>query len=419
MRYDVPSIDARDRAEQPVYAAHEKMEASHLMHEEEGFIQAIAVNAEDERSWLAYADWLDERGDRRGELVRLRVALKSLTPDHPQRPGAEHALSRLRVGLDAAWVSRVEDAWAAAQNPYPSGHDEWLAEYPADQREDLLRKDREPFPHLDPSSVRAATETMEQLALGHWTTQSRRNCSICDRPFEDQGLHRVWISLAVATDVLPLLVNACSEECIARLPRPTAGYVASPHRGGPEVLQPPDQARASALREEENFRRCEEILRDHPTNWEAWRLKASYLQRHQRYEEALECWDRLYAGLPGSALHQDEKTHLITPSKDPTSETFRTDAHYLERKAQCLREMRRFDEALDLLRQAQRITGSRGSSRARRVVDIENNYTGQLVQLIRMETGILVSHKILKYNGRVFMGDEIAERVRSEVMAHV
>src|SRR5579871_1973919 len=148
MRYDVPSIDARDRAEQPVYAAHEKMEASHLMHEEEGFIQAIAVNAEDERSWLAYADWLDERGDRRGELVRLRVALKSLTPDHPQRPGAEHALSRLRVGLDAAWVSRVEDAWAAAQNPYPSGHDEWLAEYPADQREDLLRKDREDWVKL-------------------------------------------------------------------------------------------------------------------------------------------------------------------------------------------------------------------------------------------------------------------------------
>ncbi|MEA2641696.1 MAG: 2-oxoglutarate/2-oxoacid ferredoxin oxidoreductase subunit alpha [Chloroflexota bacterium] len=58
-------------------------------------------------------------------------------------------------------------------------------------------------------------------------------------------------------------------------------------------------------------------------------------------------------------------------------------------------------------------------NRARRIVDIENNYTGQLARLIRTETGINIEHKILKYNGRVFMGDEIAERVRNEVMARV
>ncbi|WP_257581710.1 hypothetical protein [Streptomyces sp. TLI_146] len=32
------------------------------------------------------------------------------------------------------------------------------------------------------------------------------------------GLHQVWISLRVATDVLPLLVNACSSGCVAALP---------------------------------------------------------------------------------------------------------------------------------------------------------------------------------------------------------
>jgi hypothetical protein len=66
-----------------------------------------------------------------------------------------------------------------------------------------------------------------------------RNCSVCNRGFEDLRRHRVWISLNVATDVLPLLVNACSEECIQRLPKPPDGYVQHPHRGGLEVQQPP------------------------------------------------------------------------------------------------------------------------------------------------------------------------------------
>lgn len=56
---------------------------------------------------------------------------------------------------------------------------------------------------------------------------------------------------------------------------------------------------------------------------------------------------------------------------------------------------------------------------ARRVVDIENNYTGQLAKVIRMETGIHIPNTILKYDGRPFAGDEIAERVREEVMARV
>src|SRR5262245_53642548 len=59
-----------------------------------------------------------------------------------------------------------------------------------------------------------------------------RPCSVCDQPYEDLELHRVWISLRVATDVLPLLVNACSAECIARLPTPPESYVQHPHRGG-------------------------------------------------------------------------------------------------------------------------------------------------------------------------------------------
>ena len=56
---------------------------------------------------------------------------------------------------------------------------------------------------------------------------------------------------------------------------------------------------------------------------------------------------------------------------------------------------------------------------AKRVIDVENNYTGQLAQIIRMMTSINIEEKLLKYDGRPFAGDEIAARVRERVMAHV
>src|SRR4051794_949731 len=55
---------------------------------------------------------------------------------------------------------------------------------------------------------------------------------------------------------------------------------------------------------------------------------------------------------------------------------------------------------------------------AKRVIDIENNYTGQLAKVIRMETGINIEKKILKYDGRVFAGDELAQKVREGVLTH-
>jgi hypothetical protein len=66
-------------------------------------------------------------------------------------------------------------------------------------------------------------------------------CSVCRGPFTVHGPHQVWISLRVATDVLPLLVHACSSECVQNLPKPPEGYVAEPHQGGWEIQQPSAQ----------------------------------------------------------------------------------------------------------------------------------------------------------------------------------
>jgi len=64
-------------------------------------------------------------------------------------------------------------------------------------------------------------------------------CSVCRGPFTNDGPLQAWISLLVATDVLPLLVHACSTECLKMLPTPAAGYVQTAHQGGSDLNQPP------------------------------------------------------------------------------------------------------------------------------------------------------------------------------------
>lgn len=48
---------------------------------------------------------------------------------------------------------------------------------------------------------------------------------------------------------------------------------------------------------------------------------------------------------------------------------------------------------------------------ARRVIDIEMNYTGQLASLIRQETGIAIPHKVLKWTGRPISETELVAAV--------
>ncbi len=49
-------------------------------------------------------------------------------------------------------------------------------------------------------------------------------------------------------------------------------------------------------------------------------------------------------------------------------------------------------------------------TKAKRVIDVEQNATAQLSQLIRTETGIDIQERIVKYDGRSFLPEEIAEQ---------
>ena len=96
-----------------------------------------------------------------------------------------------------------------------------------------------PFPRLQAATTDAKAglhlRTLDPAA------SQREACSVCGAPLSKTELRQVWVTMRVATDMLPLLVNACSESCIRTLPRPShqdvcgdssAGVHESVHRGG-------------------------------------------------------------------------------------------------------------------------------------------------------------------------------------------
>ncbi|MER5886692.1 leucine-rich repeat domain-containing protein [Streptomyces sp. NPDC001941] len=103
---------------------------------------------------------------------------------------------------------------------------------------------RPPFPRLRPTQARAvdADPDLGRLDPGRWGPTSLGTCSVCDQPLAERGLHQVWISLRVATDVLPLLVNACSSACVDALPAGARDHMSTPHVGGRQEQPPADWA---------------------------------------------------------------------------------------------------------------------------------------------------------------------------------
>jgi hypothetical protein len=97
---------------------------------------------------------------------------------------------------------------------------------------------RPQFPPLRSEPVAVQEPDRTDWDPGIWGATSIRTCSVCDEPIGPSGLTQRWISLRVATDVLPLLVNACSPACVDALPAPPPEYVDAPHGGGPGITQP-------------------------------------------------------------------------------------------------------------------------------------------------------------------------------------
>lgn len=89
-------------------------------------------------------------------------------------------------------------------------------------------KNRPPFPHLKAPENR---RVLSQAAPA--------SCSVCTQSLGSSTPVWRWITLAVGTDWMPLLVGACSVECIKALPTPPPDYVPEAHTGGHHIVQPP------------------------------------------------------------------------------------------------------------------------------------------------------------------------------------
>ncbi|AFM03478.1 hypothetical protein Fleli_1033 [Bernardetia litoralis DSM 6794] len=83
---------------------------------------------------------------------------------------------------------------------------------------------RRPFPDLTTNPV-------------HYD-QKEIKCSICKKEIIQEETNQLWTSLWVGTDVVPLLVNSCSEECEKKIPKSPKAYVRFPHKGGSDLIQP-------------------------------------------------------------------------------------------------------------------------------------------------------------------------------------
>src|SRR5687768_5562334 len=77
------------------------------MTDDEPFIRAIVNAPADDAPRLVYADWLDERGDRRGSFLRQELQAFRGPRDGPAFRAGVRDLQLARRVLDPVWASRV------------------------------------------------------------------------------------------------------------------------------------------------------------------------------------------------------------------------------------------------------------------------------------------------------------------------
>ena len=73
---------------------------------EEEFLETIRLNRADDMTRLVYADWLEERGDKRADYIRAFCAWCSAT-DESDAAALASREQALRVGLPPDWLARI------------------------------------------------------------------------------------------------------------------------------------------------------------------------------------------------------------------------------------------------------------------------------------------------------------------------
>src|SRR4051794_9495174 len=72
------------------------------------FERAVYDHPHDESLWLVYADWLEERGDARGELVRVQRALCRMPAQDERLPALQERKRKLFAAHQQEWAPYLE-----------------------------------------------------------------------------------------------------------------------------------------------------------------------------------------------------------------------------------------------------------------------------------------------------------------------
>src|SRR5689334_19888781 len=74
---------------------------------EQSFLDAIKSQPEDRAVPLVYADWLEERGDPRGELIRVEEEMRSLPIYSDRYWELKPRRNALQAGCEAKWLQQL------------------------------------------------------------------------------------------------------------------------------------------------------------------------------------------------------------------------------------------------------------------------------------------------------------------------
>jgi uncharacterized protein (TIGR02996 family) len=112
---------------------------------DDAFLQDIIESPEDDSLRLIYADWLEEQGDPRGELIRVRCRLARLADSDPQHPLLLQRERELWAARPVDWIEhgRLILTWDLALDLFRRRLAETVA-WCAGQTDDLRTADLQP-----------------------------------------------------------------------------------------------------------------------------------------------------------------------------------------------------------------------------------------------------------------------------------
>jgi len=132
----------------------------------EPFLATVLENPDDDAPRLVYADWLEERGDSRGDFIRVQCELARLDEDDPRAENLRDRENKLLLTHGETWRAEIPE-WARAGCEFRRGFIERVSIW---QRDSLLQ--------LAALPKRAPVRSLKLHDVAHAMLPLRRSCAL-------------------------------------------------------------------------------------------------------------------------------------------------------------------------------------------------------------------------------------------------